>query len=752
MFERMNLLVSLESQFHVDCATRYYRSVVVVDDKGRQHKVSMEFCQCEEESVTIIRHCMWPSSPKKPQAAYSFHFMEMMQSLMLESHVSIKSYLEAYRNMHLIQNDVEMRNLYKMAVNGSFMEYCKFVREQNSLPSVDSGNGNDWNKCWACSKRGGSVTVAVDANFGLVHKKSSGGSNPVCTEFFIHDEQVMNFLEGYNDRNISLEQACSSFKAGDHVRSKVATTKLDCTGLFGASCKHEFPLKFLSMNTGERLGYSVMVLEALVEECKPRGQKIYYLYDIACKLKSHLKKLDRQKEIQSVTFGIPVFHCYGHVGSCQIEYNPRLIDDIGLVDGEWMERLWSYLRPFSRITKETTLENRAFIPSDALTYFGRKKMLKIDETLITSLKRAQNIESLAREKFASLVSQTKGIVSAERVEEWRCQELASLQQKEVASNLREKEGDWKNTYVKDLQDLAKARDDQKSEADPRELERLTKKESLIEGKLKKMEETHKIKKRWGTTGENFIRISTMLNRRKQAEILRTAHKCAVECSWLLLLKKRYFDGQKVAKRLTRSVNNVSGRIRVAVKEYNEIAGSLNSSSIEFYEACKVDFHIYKHLDNSYQHIGAVEPAIIRQAIDTHSLYKRAVEEQKIVKEEMVSVIRHLLDLVAGLDQLKSNLKDDSDSIYSRGLHAIVCRKRVVLQQRVEGFRNVFYPYVPDLLQEPQLAVDSTTECSTIESSNEDLDSDDAVIYQIALQAYNAEEDSWDEYLDCDDDD
>ncbi|XP_065054843.1 uncharacterized protein LOC135683508 isoform X1 [Rhopilema esculentum] len=307
-------------------------------------------------------------------------------------------------------------------------------------------------------------------------------------------------------------------------------------------------------------------------------------------------------------------------------------------------------------------------------------------------------------------------------------------------------------YSKIFLSFINRRDDQKSEADPRELERLTKKESLIEGKLKKMEETHKIKKRWGTTGENFIRISTMLNRRKQAEILRTAHKCAVERSWLLLLKKRYFDGQKVAKRLTRSVNKVSGRIRVAVKEYNEIAGSLNSSSIEFYEACKVDSHIYKHLDNSYQHIGAVEPAIIRQAIDTHSLYKRAVEEQKIVKEEMVSVIRHLLDLVAGLDQLKSNLKDDSDSIYSRGLHAIVCRKRVVLQQRVEGFRNVFYPYVPDLLQEPQLAVDSTTECSTIESSNEDLDSDDAVIYQIALQAYNAEEDSWDEYLDCDDDD
>ena len=31
-----------------------------------------------------------------------------------------------------------------------------------------------------------------------------------------------------------------------------------------------------------------------------------------------LQKLDRHEEIENVTFGIPVFHCYGHVGSCQV--------------------------------------------------------------------------------------------------------------------------------------------------------------------------------------------------------------------------------------------------------------------------------------------------------------------------------------------------------------------------------------------------------------------------------------------------
>ena len=62
----------------------------------------------------------------------------------------------------------------------------------------------------------------------------------------------------------------------------------------------------------------------------------------------------------------------------------------------------------------------------------------------------------------------------------------------------------------------------------------------------------------------------------------------------------FIDGQKVAKRLTRSVNNVSGVLRDSVKKYNSISASLNTSCIDFHEACKLESPIYKDLDNSYQ--------------------------------------------------------------------------------------------------------------------------------------------------------
>lgn len=45
---------------------------------------------------------------------------------------------------------------------------------------------------------------------------------------------------------------------------------------------------------------------------------------------------------------------------------------LGLTDGESIERLWSYLGGFSKITKEMTPENRVDLLTDGLLNYGRK--------------------------------------------------------------------------------------------------------------------------------------------------------------------------------------------------------------------------------------------------------------------------------------------------------------------------------------------------------------------------------------------
>ncbi len=61
----------------------------------------------------------------------------------------------------------------------------------------------------------------------------------------------------------------------------------------------------------------------------------------------------------------------------QIMYGPLRCEGIGLSDGEVMERLWSYLRRFSRMTKEMRPAHCIDVLSHALVYYGIRKKAKL---------------------------------------------------------------------------------------------------------------------------------------------------------------------------------------------------------------------------------------------------------------------------------------------------------------------------------------------------------------------------------------
>ena len=67
-------------------------------------------------------------------------------------------------------------------------------------------------------------------------------------------------------------------------------------------------------------------------------------------------------------------------------YGPGNCEGIGLSDGEVMERLWSYLRPFSRMTKEMHPSHRVDILTHALLFYGHGSKHKLRKVLIKKLK------------------------------------------------------------------------------------------------------------------------------------------------------------------------------------------------------------------------------------------------------------------------------------------------------------------------------------------------------------------------------
>ena len=57
----------------------------------------VHFCQCESLAASLIRFGFWPSSPTRPRAAFSIELLGLMQTLTLESAVSVKGFVQSLR-------------------------------------------------------------------------------------------------------------------------------------------------------------------------------------------------------------------------------------------------------------------------------------------------------------------------------------------------------------------------------------------------------------------------------------------------------------------------------------------------------------------------------------------------------------------------------------------------------------------------------------------------------------------------------
>ncbi|XP_050409529.1 uncharacterized protein LOC126824362 [Patella vulgata] len=153
---------------------------------------------------------------------------------------------------------------------------------------------------------------------------------------------------------------CSNFKAGNALRSNQTNSKLDITGLFGSICKHDVPLQFLNMDRGESLAYSSFLA---MEFSSLSSEQIVISYDIACSLEKHLKK-NNNDLLERIILTVPVFHSFAHNLTCQLNFGQRFVKETGLVDGEGIERFWSFLRQD--------------LLTEAMFHYSEKAALKLD--------------------------------------------------------------------------------------------------------------------------------------------------------------------------------------------------------------------------------------------------------------------------------------------------------------------------------------------------------------------------------------
>lgn len=59
--------------------------------------------------------------------------------------------------------------------------------------------------------------------------------------------------------------------------------------------------------------------------------------------------------------------------SFQVEYSPRYLTGFGLTDDEGIERFWSYLGDFTKLTRGITISNRQMALLTAAKSYGAEK-------------------------------------------------------------------------------------------------------------------------------------------------------------------------------------------------------------------------------------------------------------------------------------------------------------------------------------------------------------------------------------------
>ena len=64
---------------------------------GSYHSILMTYCSCETEVETLLRLHLFPATPKHPQLAFTFKFLDWLEALLLECHVSVHDFVASVK-------------------------------------------------------------------------------------------------------------------------------------------------------------------------------------------------------------------------------------------------------------------------------------------------------------------------------------------------------------------------------------------------------------------------------------------------------------------------------------------------------------------------------------------------------------------------------------------------------------------------------------------------------------------------------
>ncbi|XP_025112017.1 uncharacterized protein LOC112574886 isoform X2 [Pomacea canaliculata] len=134
-----NLPVLVHNNHKVPNCAKHTKEITVIGMRGHPQLFTFEFCTCESDNVTLLRHRLWASSPEMPSLALKLDIMEWLHALALERQVSFKGSVNALATrLSKIENmNSKVKGVYQALITDAFTLYMRHEYQLVKLQRVD---------------------------------------------------------------------------------------------------------------------------------------------------------------------------------------------------------------------------------------------------------------------------------------------------------------------------------------------------------------------------------------------------------------------------------------------------------------------------------------------------------------------------------------------------------------------------------------------------------------------------------------
>ncbi|KAF9494123.1 hypothetical protein BDN71DRAFT_1483215 [Pleurotus eryngii] len=372
-----SILCECTSGHNIDCKFKMFNMLCLFPDR----------CKCQMIPQHLVTHGPFPTSPAQPQIAVSINLLNFFHSLFEELCDTVHAISHALKKYYLCHGYILTSNQTGDEVKEPFHQSLRYAMQWHdtllephntfSPPNISSRLSNTalanhginhppllpipccarelQNKFGVPFSEGGDFHVAIDRNVHHRHRRSAGDSVRFHKPgYFLLKEEVdqVGVYIHKARKGKPKEIQPVSHDAANNNKAKLNMEQFDDHGISALVCRHGAPLFTTNIDTpGEQQKYAVALIQHLFQ-CISDNSTVLILYNVGCILNQSMELYDiLPPDITArLEFTTSAMHVYAHQWSCQLVYNLRLQEGVGLTDGEGVECLWSRLCKLIGIT------------------------------------------------------------------------------------------------------------------------------------------------------------------------------------------------------------------------------------------------------------------------------------------------------------------------------------------------------------------------------------------------------------------